>query len=170
MARKTSLREFQQYLAERLKSAARGERGSSLLGIRAGHEDWLVDLADSGEIVQMPKLTHVPLTNKAFSGLANIRGNLYAVTDFSAFRGGELTPQNTNSRLLLIGSKHGSNAALLVTRMLGLKNLEDYTPEPADAEAPTWMAQRYKDNSGNVWRKLAVRELLTDEVFMNVGA
>lgn len=170
MARKTSLREFQEYLAGRLTSAARGQRGSSLLGIRVGEEDWLLDLADSGEIVQMPKLAHVPLTSKAFSGLANIRGNLYAVTDFSVFRGGDPTPHNTNSRLLLIGTKYGSNAALLVARMLGLKNIEDYSVETSAADAPAWMAQQYRDNSGKLWRKLSVRELLADENFMNVGA
>ena len=51
-----------------------------------------------------------------FAGIANIRGNLHAVTDFSVFRGGAPTPQNANARLLLIGAKHGANAALLVSR------------------------------------------------------
>ena len=170
MAKKTSLREFQEYLADRLTSAARGQGGASLLGIRVGDEDWLVDLADSGEIVQMPKLTHVPLTRSSFSGIANIRGNLYAVTDFSVFRGGDPTPQNAASRLLLIGSKYGSNAALLVARMLGLKNIEDFVADTPADDAPPWARQQYRDNNGKLWRKLAVRELLADEEFMNVGA
>jgi len=170
MAKKTSLREFQQYLADRLSSAARGQRGASLLGIRVGNEDWLLDLADSGEIVQMPKLTHVPLTRHAFAGIANIRGNLHAVTDFSVFRGGDPTPQNANSRLLLVGSKYGSNEALLVARMLGLKNAEDYVAEDPEPGAPAWAVQRFRDSSGKLWRKLSVRELLADENFMNVGA
>lgn len=170
MAKKTSLREFQEYLADRLTSAARGQGGASLLGIRVGGEDWLLDLADSGEIVQMPKLTHVPLTRKSFAGIANIRGNLYSVTDFSVFRGSEPTPQNADSRLLLVGAKYGSNAALLVARMQGLKNAEDYAPEPPEAGAPAWAAQRFRDGNGKVWRKLSVRDLLADENFMNVGA
>lgn len=170
MAKKTSLREFQEYLADRLTSAARGQGGASLLGIRVGSEDWLLDLADSGEIVQMPKLTHVPLTRNSFAGIANIRGNLYSVTDFSVFRGSEPTPQNADSRLLLVGAKYGSNAALLVARMLGLKNVEDYAAETSDPDAPTWAAQRFRDGNGKVWRKLSVRELLADENFMNVGA
>lgn len=81
----------------------------------------------------MPQLTPVPLTKKWFSGIANIRGNLYSVADFSALRGGEATPMNASSRLLLIGTKHGSNAALLVTRMLGLKtriNFRRHRPLP----------------------------------------
>src|SRR5690348_11862161 len=117
--KKTSLRDFQQYLADRLKSAARGQVTSSLLGVKAGRENWLLELSDSGEIIQMPPLTPVPLTIPAFAGLANIRGNLYAVTDFSLFRSGEPTVLNAYTRLLLVGAKLGSNAALLVTRMQG---------------------------------------------------
>lgn len=167
--RKTSLREFQEYLAGRLTGAAHGHAGASLLGVRAGAEDWLVDLADSGEIIQLPVLTPVPLTRPSFAGVANIRGNLYAVTDFSLLRGGDPAPRNANSRLLLVGARHGSNAALLVARLLGLKNAQDFTPEVPDTECAAWAAQRYRDSSGTVWRKLSVRDLLADENFMNVG-
>lgn len=170
MAKKTSLREFQQYLAGRLSGAARGQGAASLLGVRSGNEDWLLDLSDSGEIIQLPKLTLVPLTRPWFAGIANIRGNLYAVTDFSVFRGSDPTAQNAAARLLLIGTRHGSNAALLVSRMLGLKNAKDFSAEDSDPAAPPWAARRYRDGNGNVWRKLQVRELLADENFMNVGA
>lgn len=88
MARKTSLRDFQEYLSERLSGAAHGRGTSSWLGVQAGEENWLVDLSDSGEIVQALKLTPVPLTRPWFAGIANIRGSLYAVADFSVFRGG----------------------------------------------------------------------------------
>lgn len=170
MAKKTSLRDFQKYLAERLAGAARGQGAASLLGVRSGQEDWLLDLSDSGEIIQAPKLTPVPLTLPAFAGIANIRGNLYAVTDFSVFQGGEVTPVTGNARLLLVGVKHGSNAALLVSRMLGLKNAADFTPESELPDAPRWGVQRFRDQSGQIWRKLSVRELLADEGFMNIGA
>jgi twitching motility protein PilI len=170
MARKTSLREFQEYLAGRLTGAAHGRGTSSLLGVRTGNEDWLLDLSDSGEIIQLPKLTQVPLTRPWFAGIANIRGNLYAVTDFSVFRGGDPTPLNANARLLLVGTKHGSNAALLVSRMLGLKNATDFAEEAADPAIPAWVAGKYRDGAGNIWNKLSVRDLLADENFMNVGA
>lgn len=169
MAKKTSLREFQKHLAERLISAAAGRNAASLLGVRAGEENWLVDLSESGEIVQAPRLTPVPLTKPWFAGLANIRGSLHAVTDFSVFRGGAPTPQNNNTRLLLVGSKYGANAALLVNGMLGLKNPDDFTAEPVDPAAPAWGAVRYSDSQGNAWRKLLVRDLLADNDFMNIG-
>ncbi len=169
MARKTSLRDFQEYLAARLVDAAQGHGAASWLGIEAGDEAWLVDLSDGGEIVQAPQLAPVPLTRPWFAGIANIRGNLYAVTDFSLFRGGVPIPHNSGMRLLLIGAKHGSNAALLVSRMLGLKNPGDFVAEAPQADDPPWCAQRYLDAQGKAWRKLSVRELLADHEFMNIG-
>lgn len=170
MARKTSLRDFQEYLATRLTNAARGQAGASWLGIEAGGEPWLVDLSDGGEIVQSTALAPVPLTQPWFVGLANIRGNLHAVTDFSVFRGHPAIVQNANARLLLVGARYGVNAALLVSRMLGLKKPEDFSAETPDEAMPAWGNQRFSDSQGRIWHKLSVRELLADPEFMNIGA
>jgi twitching motility protein PilI len=169
MAKKTSLRDFQAYLAERLTSAAQGRASSSWLGLQAGEAFWLIDLADSGEIIQAPKLTQVPMTQPWFAGIANIRGNLYAVADFSMFCGGAPTARNNNARLLLVGTPHGANASILVSRMLGLKNQEDFTEELADPAAVPWEVARFSDGQGRVWRKLSVRALLENHEFMNIG-
>lgn len=169
MARKISLRDFQAYLATRLSDAALGMGAASWLGVEAGGEAWLVDLSDGGEIVQSSQLAPVPLTHPWFVGIANIRGNLHAVTDFSLFRGGSPIVQNANARLLLIGARHGVNAALLVSRMLGLKNPDDFTPQPVDETMPVWGKSRFADTHGKIWHKLSVRELLADQAFMNIG-
>lgn len=169
MAKKISLREFQEHLAARLVGAG-GQTAAGLLGVQSGNDYWLVNLADSGEIVPLTPLTPVPLTRPWFAGIANIRGNLYSVADFSAFRGHEPTPQNAGSRLLLIGTRYGTNAALLVSRMLGLRNIEAFTPAPVAADAPAWAREAYTDNEGRRWKKLDVRELLADESFMEIGA
>jgi twitching motility protein PilI len=141
-----------------------------LLGIQAGSEYWLLDLADSGEIVPLSALTDVPLTKPWFLGIANIRGNLFSVVDWSAFLGKEMTVHNANARLLLIGTRHGSNAALLVTRMIGLRNVNALTLENPDPAAPAWANETYSDNEGRRWKKLRVRELLADQEFMEIGA
>lgn len=169
MAKKISLREFQAHLAARLAGAST-QTAAGLLGIQAGGEYWLLNLTDSGEIVPLPPLTNVPLTKSWFAGIANIRGNLYSVADFSGFQGKDATPQNASSRLLLIGTRHGSNAALLVTRMLGLRNIEALEVAPVDPDAPAWANEAYTDNEGRHWKKLNVRELLADESFMEIGA
>ena len=169
MAKKISLHEFQSYLAARLAGTS-NQSSAGLLGIQAGPDYWLLDLADSGEIIPLTPLTKVPLTKPWFAGIANIRGNLYSVVDLSAFLGKEATPQNTSSRLLLIGTRHGSNAALLVTRMIGLRNIEALTPETVAPGVPDWAPEAYSDNEGRRWNKLKVRELLADEAFMDIGA
>ncbi len=168
MAKRGSLSEFQAHLARRLAGASE-QSAAGLLGVLSGSDYWLLNLSDSGEVVPLPGLTSVPLTRPWFVGIANIRGNLYSVTDFSAFQGKDATPQNASSRLLLIGARHGNNAALLVTRMLGLRNIEDMTPVPSDTDAPTWGQQAYTDKEGRRWKMLDVRELLADDRFMDIG-
>ena len=127
--KKLSLREFQENLVQRLTSARAGQGTRAMLGVQAGRDYWLLDLSDSSEIVPMLPLTSVPLTKPWFCGVANIRGTLYSVVDFSAFQGGESTPQNADSRLLIVGGRLGINSALLVNRTLGLRNPEQMTPQ-----------------------------------------
>lgn len=168
MGKKGSLREFQAHLARRLADVG-AQSAAGLLGVQSGSDFWLLGLADAGEVVPLVPLTGVPLTRPWFAGIANIRGDLYSVVDFSAFQGKEATPQNSGSRLLLIGTRHGSNAALLVRRMLGLRNIDDLSPvaEPPDGEP--WAGEAYTDNEGRRWRLLDVRRLLSDERFLEIG-
>ena len=168
MPRKSSLREFQAHLAARLAGVG-DQRAASYLGVQSGADYWLIALPDAGEIVSVPSLTSVPLTHSWFIGIANIRGNLYSVTDFSAFRGKEATPRNALSRLLLIGTRHGNNAALLVTRLLGLRNLDDLVLATSDIGAPAWVGDAYVDKDGRRWQVLNVRALFQDGAFMAIG-
>lgn len=150
-------------------AGASQQSAAGLLGVQSGTDYWLLSLSDSGEIIPLPPLTGVPLTKPWFVGIANIRGNLYSVADFSAFQGKDATPQNTSSRLLLIGTRHGNNAALLVNRMLGLRNVENFSPVPPDPGVPAWASEAYTDNEGRRWKKLNVRRLLADDEFMDIG-
>lgn len=168
MAKRGSLSEFQTHLANRLAGAS-AQSAAGLLGVLSGNEHWLLALSDSGEVVPLPALTGVPLTFPWFVGMANIRGDLHAVSDFSAFRGQEATPQNTASRLLLIGARHGNNCALLVSRMLGLHNIADLTPTASAPGAPAWAQQAFLDKENRRWTLLDVSQLLADERFMNIG-
>lgn len=168
MTKKVSLREFQAHLASRLSGDSKKD-ASGLLGIQSGAQFWLLNLSDSGEIIPLPALVTVPLAKPWFVGLANVRGNMYAVTDFSAFQGNEVTAQNADSRLLLIGTRHSNNAALLVTRVLGLRNVNDLEPMETPADAALWHSQSYADKEGRSWRMLDVKKLLANEAFMNIG-
>jgi twitching motility protein PilI len=162
------LREFQEYLAQRLNSAARGEITSALLGVESGGKRWILNLADSGEIIPLPSLVAVPLVQPWFAGMANIRGNLFSVVDFSLFRGGDPTPRTSNARLVLIGSRFGINSAILVNRMLGLRPAETFSVTD-DAPEFTWIGSVLADAEGMRWNRLDVPALLADPKFMQIG-
>lgn len=203
MAKRISLREFQRDLSERLLSARRGDSSESLLGIESGTSDvtggdhWLVDLFDSGEVVPLPGLIPVPLTQSWFAGIANIRGTLYSVVDFSAWRGGPPTPRNPEARLLLVGARHGINTALLVRRALGLRprsqmtaiagskvdaadtvtaseTTTDIATDTATGNAdttstPPWFGGRYTDPNGMIWTQLRIPALLTTPNYLDIA-
>lgn len=169
MAKRISLREFQESLARRLSSAQRGETRHALLGIASGADFWLLDLTDSGEVVPLTALTAVPLTKPWFAGIANVRGTLYSVVDFSAFRGGEPTRRNANARLLLVGARHGINSALLVDRTLGLRNLDDLEPVVGTETKAAWAGESRQDVQGHKWTQLMLRELFADPSFLDIG-
>lgn len=179
MAKRISLREFQQSLSERLVSARRGEGEQALLGIESGGDDlpggshWLIDLADSGEVTPLPQLTPAPLTKSWFAGIANIRGVLYSVVDFAAWRGGAPTPINTQSRLLLVGAKHGINTALLVRRALGLRpqlqmRAASKARAGADDKSP-WLGGRFTDAQDVTWTQLRIPALLADPNYLDIA-
>ena len=79
MSKRLNLREFQQNLIDRLQAKDMSEERVSTLGVQIAGRNWLVDLADIGEVLPLPKLISVPFTKPWFRGVANVRGNLYAV-------------------------------------------------------------------------------------------
>lgn len=169
MAKRLSLREFQEDLVRRFAEAQTGDR-RALLGLRAGRDNWLLNLTDGGEILPVPPLASVPLTHDWFRGLANVRGTLFSVVDLAAFHGGPLTPVGGAARLLLIGVRHGVNCALLISSALGLRNPEDFQPGTAgaDTEHP-WIQERLRDIHDHEWLKLDVPKLLASRSFLQAG-
>jgi len=169
MAKRISLHEFQAGLARRLASA-RDTRASALLGIQAGKRNWLVDLTEAGEILAVPALAPVPLSQHWFRGLASVRGNLFGVVDFAAFHGDAPIAPVGHARLLLVGARHNLNCALLVTRALGLRSVDDFEPvaPPADADQP-WIGQQVQDANGNPWTRLKVADLLNHPRFLDAA-
>ena len=95
---KLDLRAFQQELATRLASKTAAQVESSRLGLACGGEQWLVRLADAGEVVAVPPVTPVPHTQRWHLGIANVRGNLYSVIDFARYLGRDSTGVGAQSR------------------------------------------------------------------------
>jgi twitching motility protein PilI len=168
MARRISLREFQQDLVRRLNEAAAADAPSARLGVQVGAELWLVKLEEAGEVIPVPAVANVPLTRPWFRGLANIRGNLFSVVDLAAYQGGDPTPVTPDARLLLVAERYNMAAALLVNRMLGLRNLQQFEAEPTGGER-AWERARFKDKDGQLWRELSMNELVYNGDFLQAG-
>jgi twitching motility protein PilI len=169
-AAKLDLRTFQQELTTRLAAKTAAQVESSRLGLACAGERWLIRLGDAGEVITVPTVVSVPLTKPWFLGVANIRGNLFSVVDFSAFLGHEATPLSGMTRLILFGARAGDlNAGILVNRVLGLRNVAELAPAAGAAEAPEWHAQRWMDGDGNAWQEIDLARLAQDPAFLQVG-
>lgn len=170
MARKISLREFQESVVAKLQSLATSETSNtSKLGVQVGADHWLVNLSDISEVLPMPESTEVPLTQPWFGGVANFRGNLYGIVDFSHFQGGAPTPRGMDTRLLLVHQKFLVNAGIVVSRMLGLRNPELMQRSEVDQTERPWVTAEYQDENGQRWQELNMQVLAEHPQFLNVG-
>lgn len=169
-AAKLDLRTFQQELATRLATKTAAQVESSRLGLASGDDRWLIRLADAGEVVTLPTIVPVPLTRPWFVGVANIRGNLYSVVDFARFQGRDEPASGAQSRLVLFGPRAGEiNAGLVVSRVLGLRNISELAPAAPPQGAPGWYGQRWMDGEGHAWQEIDLAVLARDPAFLQVG-
>ena len=172
MARQISLREFQQSLAQRLREARAASEQSSRLGVQAGGSYWLLKLDETDEVLPLPEISPVPLTQPWYLGLANIRGVMANVVDFGAFLGDEPTARTPESRMVLVADRFQSYSGLLISRMMGLRNLQNLQAleVPEGSERKPWLGAAYRDSDGRTWNELNMAALVANENFLNVGA
>jgi len=170
MRRRTGLREFQMSVAERLRTAATRAALASKLGFQVGSDNWFVALHQVSEVIPLPAMVPVPLTQSWFRGVANVRGNLYSMVDFAAFQGGEAVSAGMERRVILVSDRLVSGAALVVSRMLGLRNPEQFTALSRPADAPAWVGGAFADAGGTRWLELDLPALVREQRFLEVGA
>jgi len=166
--KRISLREYQRELAERLRLAD-SARSASKLGVQVGEQNWLIDLVEASEVLRVPPITPVPLTRPWFRGVANVRGNLYSVVDFAEFLGTGISGTGEHARLVLLGERFRSAAALLVDRSLGLRNPAQLRAREPAAGRAAWLRGEYEDEGGGRWSELNVAELVRDADFLTVA-
>ena len=166
---RTHLRDFQARLSERLRRASASDVAARL-GLMIGDQRYLVDLSDAGEIVAIPEaITPVPLTRDWFRGLVNMRGVLYAVSDLARFQGEAPTPISKESRLLAVAGRFNYNAAILVTRMLGLHSVSTMKEQARGHGETPWKLRELADTEGRVWTELSLAQLVADDRFLTVN-
>lgn len=170
MARRTGLREYQLSVAERLRTASTRTTLLSKLGFHAAGRNWFVALHQVSEVIPVPAIEAVPLTQPWFRGIANVRGSLYGIVDFAAFQGGEPTGAGMERRVILVSDKLVVGSGLLVSRMLGLRNSEQFIPAARPAEAAPWIGGLYTDAGGAPWLELDLPALAKEQRFLEVGS
>jgi twitching motility protein PilI len=158
--RRTRLRQYQVQLLERMQ-AARSNAGARVnqLGVQMGSERFLLDLTQVGEIVPVPSITVVPLTQPWYLGLANVRGNLISVIDLARYQLGTETAIGSDSRIITFANNLGFNCGLLVSRVYGLRH----------AAGMETAGERLRDAEAIEWTPLDLAALVSETRFLHVG-
>ena len=136
------------------------EKHAGLLGVLIAGQPSLIDMSDISEVLSPQTLVPVPMAKPWVKGVSNVRGNLYCVTDIAAYLGLGAASGALDNRLLLVAERHAFNAALLVDKVLGLRDARDWAIEAAGL--------RYEQ--GMLWRKLDIGNLLSQTEFLQIGA
>ena len=163
MSKRLNLREFQQNLIDRLQVTELPDSRASVLAVLIAERNWLVDMADIAEVLPLPYLAVVPLTKSWFLGVANVRGNLYGVTDLAAYEKAGAASGNATNCVLLVSERFAFNAALLVDRVLGLRDTQNWKKNEVYGQV------EYLDETGASWVKLDVQGLLQQAEFLQIG-
>lgn len=170
-ARRTRLRQFQAQLTERVQAA---KTGSDLrvrqLGVMIGGERCLLDLQQVSEVLSVGALTKVPLTHDWYMGLSSVRGNLIGVIDVARFQGGTPALIGPENRIIVFAQGLSFNCGLLVSRVLGLRNIAEMEPQTIEgvSEMP-WLAKRYLDQDNQTWTYMDLSLIIQDPRFLHVG-
>ncbi len=167
--RRERLREFQSQLLERMQVARSSEATSTnQLGVMIGDTRYLLNLKESGEIVSLGQITQVPLTRDWYLGLLNVRGNLIGVIDIQRFQGRSSVEATADCRVVAFSAGLAFNAGLLVTKVLGLRNVAEMTAQQA-SEPSAWKQQSYLDSNNQSWVELNLAQLIQDSDFLHIG-
>lgn len=164
MSKRFDLREFQQRVLTKLQDKDLPGAQISTLGVQIAGENWLVNMTDISEVLPLPRLTTVPFAKPWFRGMTNVRGKLYGVTDIAAYRGNGTASGDSNNRILLVAERYAFNAALLVDRVLGMRDTQTWRPNEIDGQTV------YCDELGTFWRQLNIPELLAQPEFLQIEA
>lgn len=172
MAKTSNLREFQEAILQKLKeaTASGAVESTSRLGVMVGEYRMLINLTAVTEVLPLPAIQSVPLTQPWFLGVANVRGNLYNISDLLQFVGKPALPKTIHSRILLLNSLSTTQTALVVTSLVGLRNIESMkVKQKADADRgllDLFIKQVYEDENQQTWEELNIEALVQHQDFI----
>jgi twitching motility protein PilI len=166
--RPIDLCEYQRVLLDRIESIEESDVASFHIGFEVGEQLWALPLREASEVTRVPKIASVPGTYDWFLGIANIRGNLYTVSDFALLADGIRTTITADSRLILLSGRYRVEAALLIRRSLGLHRMQGVTQ--ANPPGLPWASATHRDLEGRIWFELNVQRLIQDPRFLEAAS
>jgi twitching motility protein PilI len=187
MASQLNLRQYQDSILARLDAALHSDtsKQKTFLGVVVGGINVLIDMRQIGEVLPMPEIYPAPNSQHWFLGSANVRGNLYAISDLGAFlqaqgQSGLLSQENKKSelRIVLLQAEVSPHTALMIDRLIGLRGLENLknisnanTKNQADEKPCSicFFDDEYEDEGGNLWRMLDCQALVNLKAFVHPG-
>lgn len=167
MAKTSNLREFQEAILNKLKVATSqgAVESTSRLGVMVGDKRMLVNLSEIVEVLPVPTFLPVPFTQPWFLGVANVRGVLYNLTDLAQLMRVPAPVKSASQRILLLNSLHATQSALVVSGLLGLRNLDDMQAKATDQNI-LYAGRRFVDAGLNEWLELDIDALVQDDTFI----
>lgn len=105
---------------------------------RIGHNNVVSQFGEVVEILDVPELSRVPLTQPWVRGIANIRGNLLPVIDLSGCLTGGVTRITGKTRVLVI-DYNGFYSGLIVDEVHGMKHFMDNEYSVEDAQVDEYL-------------------------------
>lgn len=179
MANREAIRELQTRLANRLQAARDEGLSVSWLAVRCAGRNYLLPLAQSGEIFPMGQVQPVPHVLPWFHGVVNLRGGLYGVVDLAHFIATEhddAASVDPASRapvqsVVTFNAALDVNCALLVDALAGLRNPDVLERmDTRDEGAPAYFGNRFHDRDGAPWQEINLQTLSRDPRFLNISA
>jgi twitching motility protein PilI len=178
MAKRQSLKELQERLAQRLTAAKTEASTATWLAVEVGGDRFLLPLVQSGEIFPWTSVQAVPYTKPWYVGVASLRGGLHGVVDLlrlmrpAAFVPPAVTDRiSSDTRLVSLHTALGINAVLWIDRLLGLRNPAMFGAiAPRPEGAPDYFARCMIDHQGQTWQELDLQALASDTGFLAIAA
>lgn len=180
MANREAIRQLQTRLASRLRAAHDEGLSVSWLAVRCGGRNYLLPLAQSGEIFPITTVQAVPYAQPWFRGVVNLRGGLFGVVDMALFVASEqldvpraAAPPRSPAQAVVVtlNAALDVNCALLVEALAGLRNPDGLSgAQPRDAHAPPYFGNRFTDASGEAWQEINIQTLSQHPRFLSIAA
>ena len=177
MAKRQSLKELQERLAQRLTAARSEGVTASWLAVEVGAQNCLIPLVQSGEIFPWMPVQGVPYTKPWYLGVANLRGGLFGVVDLAALLrdasglAAVADRVSSESRLVSLHAALGVNAVLWIDRLLGLRGGASFVRvDEAPAQSPRFVTRLLVDAQGTAWQELDLQALVQEPTFLAIAA